>query len=66
VRYGYVLRARKPVGVRGVGTSYDGNYYVKSVKHIIEIGHPQKSATYKQEFKISREGTGALVPVVRS
>lgn len=65
VRYGYVLRARKLVGVRGVGTSYSGNYYVSSVKHIIEIGNPQKSATYKQEFKISKEGTGALLPVVR-
>jgi hypothetical protein len=66
LRYGYVLRARKLVGVRGVGTSYGGNYYVSSVKHIIEIGDPQKSATYKQEFKIKKEGTGALLPVVRT
>lgn len=65
LRYGYVLRARRLVGVRGVGTSYSGNYYVSSVKHIIEIGVPKKSATYKQEFKISKEGTGALLPVVR-
>lgn len=65
IRYGYVLRARKPVGVRGVGTSYSGNYYVRSVKHIIEIANPGKSSTYTQEFKISKEGTGALVPVVR-
>jgi hypothetical protein len=65
IRYGYVLRARKLVGVRGVGFSYNGNYYVRSVKHIIEIGSPQKSATYNQKFKISKEGTGALLPVVR-
>jgi hypothetical protein len=65
VRYGYVLRARKLVGLRGVGTTYGGNYYVSSVKHIIEIGNPKKSATYKQEFKIRKEGTGALLPVVR-
>jgi hypothetical protein len=64
VRYGYVLRARKLVGVRGVGLSYSGNYYVRSVRHIIELGSPQKSATYKQQFKISKEGTGALLPVV--
>lgn len=64
VRYGYVLRARKLVGVRGVGLSYSGNYYVRRVRHIIETGSPQKSATYKQEFKISKEGTGALLPVV--
>lgn len=65
LRYGYVLRARKLIGVRGIGTSYSGNYYVRSVKHIIEIGNSQKSTTYKQKFKISREGTGALLPVVR-
>jgi hypothetical protein len=64
VRYGYVLRARKLVGVRGVGFSYNGNYYVRSVRHIIELGSPQKGAVYKQEFKISKEGTGALLPVV--
>jgi len=65
LRYGHVLRARKLVGVRGVGISYSGNYYVKRVKHMIEIGNPQKDAVYKQEFKISREGTGSLLPVVR-
>ncbi len=64
VRYGYVLRARKLVGVRGVGLSYSGNYYVRSVKHLIELGNPQTSATYKQQFKISKEGTGSLLPVV--
>jgi hypothetical protein len=65
LRYGYVLRARKLVGVRGAGTSYSGNYYVSRVKHIIEIGDPQRSAAYKQEFKISKEGTGSLLPAVR-
>ncbi|MCA1553166.1 MAG: hypothetical protein LC737_02180, partial [Chloroflexi bacterium] len=37
-RYGSVLRARKLVGVRGVGLSYDGNYYVKRVSHSIARG----------------------------
>jgi hypothetical protein len=65
VRYGSVLRARRLVGFRGVGTSYDGDYYVKSVKHIIELASPPKTGSYKQEFKLSKEGTGALLPVVR-
>ena len=58
VRYGSVLRARKPVGLRGAGTSYDGFYYVRKVKHVITPNE------YTQEFAISREGTGALLPVV--
>ncbi len=59
VRYGHVLRARSLVGVRGVGASYGGNYYVRSVKHLIA------RESYAQQFTISREGTGALLPVVR-
>ena len=58
IRYGNVLRARKLVGIRGVGLSYDGNYYVKSVTHTLTPGD------YKQSFSVSREGTGALLPVV--
>jgi hypothetical protein len=37
--YGAVLRARKLVGVRGVGFSYDGSYYVSRVTHTIERGN---------------------------
>jgi len=58
IKYGHVLRARKLVGVRGVGYTYDGNYYVRSVTHTITRGQ------YKQQFTISREGTGAMLPVV--
>src|SRR5215207_6795100 len=58
-RYGSVLRARRVVGVRGAVLSYDGNYYVRRVKHVITPG------SYSQQFRISREGTGALLPVVR-
>jgi hypothetical protein len=47
------------VGVRGVGLSYGGNYYVRSVKHVIARN------AYTQHFTISREGTGTLLPVVR-
>lgn len=57
-RYGKVLRARKLVGVRGVGLSYDGFYYVRRVTHRIQPG------TYTQNFTISREGTGTLTPAV--
>lgn len=58
-RYGSVLRARRLVGVRGVGFSYGGHYYVRRVKH--EIARD----SYTQQFTISREGTGSLLPVVR-
>jgi phage protein D len=60
LRYGNVLRARRPVGVRGAGHSYDGDYYVRSVKHVIT-----SDVSYSQQFTISREGTGELLPVVR-
>ncbi len=56
--YGAVLRARRLVGVRGAGRSYDGFYYVRSVTHTISIG------AYTQRFSLSREGTGALLPAV--
>ncbi len=59
VKYGHVLRARRLVGVRGSGISYDGFYYVRSVTHRIRKGE------YTQSFTLSREGTGALLPVVR-
>ena len=59
IRYGKILRARQLVGVRGVGVSYDGNYYVKHVTHSIKRGQ------YKQDFALTREGLGALTPVVR-
>jgi hypothetical protein len=58
VRYGYALRSRHLVGVRGVGFSYDGNYYVKQVTHSIRRGE------YKQSFTLTREGLGALTPAV--
>jgi hypothetical protein len=58
VRYGTVLRARRLVGVRGAGLSYDGFYYVRGVTHEIARGK------YVQKFRISREGTGTLTPVV--
>ena len=52
--YGDVLQPRGLVGVRGVGNTYNGTYYVQRVTHSI------KKNEYKQRFTLSREGTGAL------
>ncbi len=57
-RYGHALRARRLVGVRGAGLSYDGLYMVHGVTHTIERGK------YSQAFQISREGTVSTTPVV--
>ena len=53
VRYDHILDVPGVVGVRGAGTSYDGNYYVNSVTHTLRLG------TYTQDFVLSREGTGS-------
>lgn len=58
-RYGDILQARGLVGLRGVGYSYDGLYYVKKVTHKIRRGE------YKQSFSLAREGLGSTVPMVR-
>lgn len=60
VKYGHVLRARRPVGVRGAGLSYDGLYTVESVTHKLSRGD------YSQSFRIAREGTGTTLPAVRT
>ncbi|HEY8204614.1 MAG TPA: hypothetical protein VIF81_07805 [Pyrinomonadaceae bacterium] len=60
LQYGDILLARGKVGVRGVGYSYSGDYYVKSVSHSIKKGE------YKQRFTLAREGLGSLTPLVRT
>ena len=50
LKYGHVLFAPGIVGLRGVGTTYDGEYYLKAVKHVISRG------SYSQEFTLTREG----------
>jgi hypothetical protein len=57
-RYGHALRARRLVGVRGAGFSYDGLYYVRRVTHALTPG------SYSQKFTLSREGTGSTLPAV--
>ncbi|MDZ8188791.1 MAG: hypothetical protein RMX96_28560 [Nostoc sp. ChiSLP02] len=59
VRYGYILRVRQLVGVRGVGNTYGGYYYVKQVTHRIKRGE------YKQSFTLKREGRGAIIPKLK-
>ncbi|MFN2183936.1 MAG: hypothetical protein ACK2UU_08085 [Anaerolineae bacterium] len=54
LRYGGLLTAPGIVGLRGAGYSYDGYYYVNSVDHTID------RKGYKQEFELTREGTGSL------
>jgi hypothetical protein len=58
VRYGSVLRARKLVGVRGVGARFDGLYYVNRVTHAIS------RTSYSQQFSLSREALYPTVPAV--
>lgn len=58
VRYGHILSARGLVGVRGVGLTYDGLYYVSSVTHNIKRGE------YKQSFTVVRDGLLPLTPGV--
>ncbi|MCX6028847.1 MAG: hypothetical protein NT169_06045 [Chloroflexi bacterium] len=58
MQYGNLLEARGLVGMRGVGYSYDGLWYVKRVRHVIE------KEKYTQSFTVTREGLGSTVPVV--
>lgn len=58
LRYGQVLRAFQPVGVRGAGLMYDGLYYVRTVTHNIKRGE------YKQSFTLSRDGVVSNTPSV--
>jgi hypothetical protein len=57
-RYGRLLKARSLVGVRGVGTAFDGLYYVQSVTHNIKRGE------YKQSFSLTRNGLVSILPKV--
>lgn len=54
-RYGRVLQAPGVVGVRGVGATFDGYYYVQKVSH--EINRDG----WKQSFQLQREGLGSTV-----
>lgn len=53
VAYGGVLRAKKPVMVRGVGQQFSGRYYVERVLHTIG-----GDGVYVQRFKLRRNAVG--------
>jgi hypothetical protein len=57
-RYGRLLKARRLVGVRGAGPTYDGHYFVKSVTHTISRG------SYKQSFTLSRNALASFTSEV--
>jgi len=56
--YEAILKPRGLVGLRGAGFSHDGMYYVKRVTHRLRKGE------YKQSFTLTRDGLGAITPVV--
>jgi len=58
VRYGRLLKARQLVGARGVGTAFDGLYYVKSVTTTLKQGE------LKQSFELTRNGLVSITPRV--
>lgn len=58
VRYGSLLRAGSLVGVRGAGASFDGVWAIDKVVHRLQ------RRAYRQSFTLSRDGTGAIAPVV--
>ena len=58
MRYGSILKARRLVGLRGVGVTLDGLYFVKSVTHNIKKGE------YKQNFSLARNALVSNTPIV--
>lgn len=58
VRYKRLLKARQLVGVRGVGTAFDGLYFVKSVTTTLKQGE------IKQSFQLTRNGLVSITPKV--
>jgi hypothetical protein len=50
--YGSMLRARRPVLVRGLGQRFSGAYYVERVQHLLN------GDTYSQHCSLRRNATG--------
>jgi hypothetical protein len=50
LRYGGTLKPRRLVAARGVGTAFDGLYFVNSVTSTLKRGE------FKQSFELSRSG----------
>jgi hypothetical protein len=47
------------VEVRGAGDSYDGEYFLAEATHRIEFG--KQNFSYRQEFKLTRDGVGDTI-----
>lgn len=54
VAYGDVLRAKRPVLVRGAGQQFSGTYYVEQVTHTIN------GDGYTQQFTLRRNASGVI------
>ena len=52
VAYGAVMRAKRPIAVRGAGKQFSGNYYVERVLHVLTAD------SYKQNFTLRRNALG--------
>jgi len=52
VAYGGLLRAKRPVLVRGAGQQFSGTYYVERVHHVLTAD------SYKQSFTLRRNALG--------
>jgi phage protein D len=52
VAYGAVMRAKRPIAVRGAGKQFSGTYYVERVNHILTAD------SYKQNFTLRRNALG--------
>jgi phage protein D len=52
VAYGGLMRAKRPILVRGAGTQFSGTYYVERVHHILT------GDSYKQNFTLRRNAAG--------
>jgi len=52
VAYGAVMRAKRPILVRGAGKQFSGTYYVERVHHVLT------GDSYKQNFTLRRNALG--------
>jgi len=52
VAYGAVMRAKRPIAVRGAGKQFSGTYYVERVHHVLT------AESYKQSFTLRRNALG--------
>ena len=56
LRYGAILRARKPVSIVGLDSQYNGTYYVRKVVHTLTFRH------YEMQFEAVRNRSGESGP----